>query len=86
MITALSSDEDAEDGSDRAAQSFSGNMVIPFKNENLYAEQTANDGRITVPTFSHQQSNRRSTDRLTHRCWPLCLISYLSLTLRMARR
>ncbi|KIJ62134.1 hypothetical protein HYDPIDRAFT_189204 [Hydnomerulius pinastri MD-312] len=48
VITALSSDDDVEEDPDRPVERFSGTLVIPFKNENLYAEHTANDGRITM--------------------------------------
>ncbi|KAF9225738.1 hydantoinase [Gyrodon lividus] len=48
MITALSSDEDIDDDPDKAKERFFGTLVIPFKNENLYAEHTSRDGRVTM--------------------------------------
>jgi len=48
VITALSSDEDTEDDPDNPKERFSGTLVIPFKNENLYAEHTTQDGRTTM--------------------------------------
>ncbi|KAH0826673.1 hydantoinase [Lanmaoa asiatica] len=47
-IAALSADEDARDGSDKPEETFDGTLTIPFKNENLYAEHTAQDGQIKI--------------------------------------
>ncbi|KAF8839162.1 putative hydantoinase [Paxillus ammoniavirescens] len=46
VITALSSGEDTDD--DNPKERFSGTLVIPFKNENLYAEHTTQDGQTTT--------------------------------------
>ncbi|KIJ04591.1 hypothetical protein PAXINDRAFT_22115, partial [Paxillus involutus ATCC 200175] len=46
VITALSSGEDSDDNNPK--ERFSGTLVIPFKNENLYAEHTTQDGQTTT--------------------------------------
>lgn len=49
VIAALSADEDARDDSNKPEAMFNGTLTIPFKNENLYAEHTAQDGQKMVP-------------------------------------
>ncbi|KAG6333941.1 hypothetical protein ID866_5152 [Astraeus odoratus] len=44
VVTALSTDEDYPNNS----KEFMGMLVIPFKNENLYAEHISEDGKTTV--------------------------------------
>lgn len=46
VITALSPDED--DPLSGSADEFKGKLVVPFKNENLYAEQTSEQGQTTA--------------------------------------
>ncbi|KAH7886988.1 hydantoinase [Phlebopus sp. FC_14] len=48
VITALALDEDVEQDPERPVEKFSGKLVIPFKNENLYAEHTADDGQTMM--------------------------------------
>lgn len=48
MITTLSADEDARNDPDKPEATFNGTLTIPFKNENLFAEHTAQDGQMTV--------------------------------------
>ncbi|KAI6148587.1 hydantoinase [Pisolithus tinctorius] len=45
VITALSYEKD---DSSEAIEKFTGSLVVPFKNENLYAEHTSKDGQTTV--------------------------------------
>ncbi|OAX41291.1 hydantoinase [Rhizopogon vinicolor AM-OR11-026] len=48
VINALSLDDDVDDDLDHPMERFIGKITIPFKNENLYAEHTADDGRTTM--------------------------------------
>lgn len=48
VIAAHSADEDAGDDSGKHEARFNGTLTIPFKNENLFAEHTAQDGQMTV--------------------------------------
>lgn len=45
VITALSYEKD---DSSEAIEKFTGSLVVPFKNENLYAEHTSKDGQTTI--------------------------------------
>jgi len=48
VITALALDDDVDDDPDDPTERFIGKLTIPFKNENLYAEHAADDGRTTM--------------------------------------
>ncbi|KAG2041137.1 hydantoinase [Suillus americanus] len=49
IITALTVDDDIDDDDpDRPMERFTGTLTIPFKNENLYAEHTADDAITTM--------------------------------------
>ena len=48
VIAAHSADEDAGDDSAKPEARFNGTLTIPFKNENLFAEHTTQDGQTTV--------------------------------------
>ncbi|KAG1730811.1 hydantoinase [Suillus paluster] len=48
VITALAVDDDVDDDPDHPMERFTGELTIPFKNENLYAEHTADDARTTM--------------------------------------
>ena len=74
VIAALSADEGVEDDSDKPKEKFHGTLIIPFKNENLYAEHTAPDGQIKVPN-RWNLSPRTHADILADRCSPPCPIS-----------
>jgi len=40
--------DDVDDDPEHLAERFTGKLTIPFKNENLYAEHTADDGEGTT--------------------------------------
>lgn len=48
VITALTVDDDVDDDPDHPIEHFAGTLTIPFKNENLYAEHTADDATTTM--------------------------------------
>ncbi|KAG2059779.1 hydantoinase [Suillus hirtellus] len=49
VITALTVDDDVDDDDpDCPMERFTGTLIIPFKNENLYAEHTADDAITTM--------------------------------------
>lgn len=52
VITALTVDDDVDDDPDCPMERFTGTLTIPFKNENLYAEHTADDAITTVRVCS----------------------------------
>jgi len=52
VITALTMEDEVEDDPDYPKEQFDGKLTIPFKNENLYAEHTADDGRTIVRACS----------------------------------
>ncbi|KAG2143055.1 hydantoinase [Suillus clintonianus] len=48
VITALAVDDVDDDDPNRPVERFTGTLTIPFKNENLYAEHTADDAITTM--------------------------------------
>jgi hypothetical protein len=53
IITALTVDDDVDDDDpNHPMERFTGTLTIPFKNENLYVEHTADDAITTVRACS----------------------------------